>query len=113
MRVPEWLSDEARRIWRRVLRQTTEVELLNNLSSDMLAIYCDALVKYRQASTGLVITNDDGEEVARDEAIKAVQAWARLIAQYADKLGFTPVGQARLVKKKADEILDEFSSEFD
>lgn len=112
LRVPRWLTPEAKAVWRRVLRQTAGMDLLDNLDSDMLGIYCDAVAKYRQASRYLVIVGDDNEPVAREDQIKMVQAWARLVAAYADKLGFTPAARARLVKRKADEILDEFEEEF-
>jgi P27 family predicted phage terminase small subunit len=114
LRVPEWLDDDARKVWYRVLRQMRGIELLDCLDGDMLAIYCDAVSKYRALSKGMVQVVDDEEEpVAREERIKILQSWARLVAGYAEKLGFTPAARARLVKKKADEILDEFGSEFD
>jgi P27 family predicted phage terminase small subunit len=104
---PDWLSDEAVKVWKRTMRQVAGLDLLDNLDGEMLAIYCDAVVKYREASKKM------GEATPTDDDIKAVQAWARLVAGYADKLGFTPASRARLVKKKADEIIDRFGSEFD
>jgi P27 family predicted phage terminase small subunit len=106
MRVPTWLSTDAKRIWRRVVKEAAELELFDNLDTEMLAIYCDAVSKYQDASTALA------KEYSVDQE-KALQAWARLVSQYADKLGMTPTARARLVKRKADEILDEFGDEFD
>jgi len=106
LRVPAWLGPEAREVWHRIRRQTAGLDLLDNLDADMLAVYCDAVVKHRQASQAL---NHD----STDDDIKAVQAWGRLVAAYADKLGFTPAARARLVKRKADEIADEFGEAFD
>ena len=106
VRAPVWLSPVALGVWRRVLREVGSLELLDNLDENFLAIYCDAVVKYREASKKM------SEGTPTDDDVKAVQAWARLVAAYADKLGFTPASRARLVKKKADEIIDSFS-EFD
>lgn len=106
LRAPVWLGPDALKVWRRMLRQVEGLDLLDNLDENVLAIYCDAVVKYREASKKM------GEATLTDDDIKAVQAWARLVAAYADKLGFTPAARARLVKKKADETLDNFS-EFD
>lgn len=106
MKEPDWLSDEARKVWKKVRRDVASLELLDNLDAEMLAIYCDAVVKHREASRALTVASTD-------EAIKAVQAWARLVASYADKLGFTPAARARLAKKKADETQDSFGDEFD
>lgn len=112
MRCPDWLGEEQRKIWKRTLRQVAGLELLDSLDGEMLAIYCDAVYKYRQASTKLIVLNDEGMPEAFDESIKAAQSWARLVAAYADKLGLTPSARARLVKRKADEILDEFEESF-
>lgn len=113
LRVPDWLSDDARKIWARIRRQTAGMELLDNLDAEMLAIYCDAVARYRQAVRNLVIVDADGVTLSKDEALKMAQAWARIVAAYADKLGLTPAARARLVKKKADELLDEFEAEFE
>jgi len=112
MRMPDWLGEEARVVWRRVLRQTKGLELLDNLDVDLLAGYCDAVVKYRQASGRLAHAGEVGS-LANDDDVKACQAWARLVAMHADKLGFTPAARARLVKQKADELIDEFGETFD
>jgi len=106
LKAPVWLSPEALKVWRRMLRQVEGLDLLDNLDENVLAIYCDAVVKYQEASRLVGINPLD------EERVKTVQAWARLVAAYADKLGFTPASRARLVKKKADEIIDGFS-EFD
>lgn len=113
LRIPEWLSPEARRVWYRIRKQTTGLDLLDNLDTEMLAVYCDAVANYQLTTTRLVIENDKGEMVSNEEVIKAAQAWSRIIASYADKLGFTPAARARLVKRKADEIIDEFGEAFD
>ena len=102
--VPRWLSGEARVVWRRVIKQTRGMELLDNLDENMLAIYCDAYCKYKELSR---VREIDAE------MIKSLQAWARLLAGYAEKLGLTPSGRARLAKKAADKTLDEFGGEFD
>lgn len=102
---PSWLSLAAIIIWDEVVDDAREINLLNKLDANFLAIYCDALAQYRKHSTKKRRTVAD---------IGIQQAWARIIAQYADKLGFTPSSRTRLVKKKADEKLkDKFGDRFD
>ena len=103
MQVPKWLNDEARAVWEQTRNQVRGLELLDNLDAQMLAVYADAVARY-QTMSKLQLDSD---------GIKELQAWARLIAQYADKLGLSPAARARLVKKKADEMLDGFGNEFD
>jgi len=102
---PEWLGKDAIKIWEKVLLDVAGVDLLDNLDGDTLAIYCDAVVKYRKLAGRSRLTID---------MTKSLQAWARIIAQYADKLGFTPAARARLIKKRAEEkSKDNFGEEFD
>jgi len=113
LRVPSWLDQDARQVWYRVVKQTRDLELLDILDAEMLAIYCDAVARYRQFSKGMVILREDGTVIGNDEVIKTAQAWARIVAAYADKLGLSPAARARLAKKIADEEPDPFGREFD
>ena len=112
LKPPAWLSAEALVIWKRILKQTKGMQLLDNLDENMLAVYCDTMIRYQQLSKPKV--GEDGKvEFLTADGVKALQAYARLLAGYADKLGLTPAGRARLVKKDADEKLDVFGGEFD
>jgi phage terminase small subunit len=98
------LSKEARAVWKTTVARLKGIELLDALDTDLLAMYCDIVAKYRALSTEAVTTDD----------IKSLQAWARLAQSYADKLGLSPAGRARLAKRKAEEKPpSEFEEEFD
>ncbi|MBI4928317.1 MAG: phage terminase small subunit P27 family [Anaerolineae bacterium] len=104
-------------VWKDIVKKLRGIELLDNLDSDLLAVYCDALVHYRECSRriGLPVHREDGEAVspmAMSDLIKETQAWARIVAQFADKLGLTPGGRARWAKKQADKKLDPFEEAF-
>lgn len=101
---PAWLSKEARQVWTRVLASTKGVDLLDNMDTEILALYCATMAK----STALM-----RKDALSEEDTKALQAYSRIALQYADKLGLTPAARSRLVKKKADKIKDEFGSKFD
>ena len=101
---PSWLSKEANAVWRRVTKSIEGIELLDNIDTEMLAVYCDANAKYKVLAKQTTLGEDD---------VKALQAYARLIKSYADALGLSPAARARLVKKKADKVEDKFGKEFD
>jgi phage terminase, small subunit, putative, P27 family len=101
---PAWLSKEAKAAWTRVTASVKEIDLLDNMDTEVLAMYCDAYVKYQALSKQDYISNDD---------LKAMQAYSRIVISYAEKLGLTPSARARLVKKHADKVLDEFGEKFD
>jgi phage terminase small subunit len=101
---PEWLSDAAMVVWEQTIKNSEGVKLLDKLDTDTLAVYCDAVAQYRKQAIKKRRTVAD---------ISLQQAWARIIAQYADKLGLTPAARARLIKKAADKVVDEFGKKFD
>lgn len=105
---PDWLSKEARKIWDQKIKQVDGLkaanELLDVLDTELLAVYCDSYVQYMTAARIAKKTSDD---------IKELQAWSRILKDYAERLGFTPSARARLVKKIADKNKDKFGSKFD
>jgi P27 family predicted phage terminase small subunit len=103
---PAWLNKKSKAVWKSILKNVEGMELLDILDVHTLAVYCDSVVKYEELSNTKTSLLDQ-------ETVKSLQSWARLIAKYADMLGFTPAARVRLVKKIADEEEDEFGSEFD
>jgi P27 family predicted phage terminase small subunit len=105
---PSWLSPRARDVWNRKIEEVAGLNaanvLLDVLDTEMLAIYCDAYVEYQITASVSPKTSD---------MVKELQAYARILAGYAEKLGFTPNARARLVKKLADESPDKFGKKFD
>ena len=108
LKPPEWLSKDARSVWQEKLKHVAGLkaanELLDVLDTEMLAVFCDAYVQYRDLAQKSKKEPDD---------IKDLQAWSRIIGNYAAKLGVNPSARARLVKKRADEKKDQFGSKFD
>jgi phage terminase small subunit len=105
---PDWLSKDSITLWNEKLAQVAGLkaanELLDVLDTELLAMYCDAVVKYRYLAGATQLSTDD---------VKALQAWSRIVRDCAEKLGFTPSARARLVKKIADEGKDTFGKKFD
>jgi phage terminase small subunit len=104
LKAPKGLSENALLVWKDVRKKLNGIELLDNLDTDLLGVYCDAVAKYRELSQ---------KEFVSDEDTKALQAWARIIVNYAEKLGLSPGGRARLAKKRAQKVTDGFGEEFD
>jgi P27 family predicted phage terminase small subunit len=102
LKCPDWLDDDARKIFEETKRRLKGLHLLDNADVELLGIYCDAVSKYRAASKLLAMVDEEGSPLSTPDDLKACQAWARLIAQYAEKLGLTPTARARLAKRKAE-----------
>lgn len=106
LRTPSWLGPEARKIFRSTIEKFRGLEMLDNLDTEMLALYSDAVAKYQGFSKNLI-----GEDLHRNTS---AQAWARVALSFAEKLGITPASRARLAKRKADrEVKDEFEQLLD
>lgn len=101
---PAWLNAAALTVWAETIKNADGVKLLDKLDTDTLAIYCDAVAQLRKNASKKRRTVVD---------ITLQQAWARIILQYADRLGLTPAARARLIKKAADAKIDEFGKKFD
>lgn len=105
LKPPAWLSPAARKVWDKKMQDVKGVDLLDILDEESLAIYCDAVANYEQLSRRKRKSLD---------VHKAAQAWARIAANYADRLGFTPTARARLIGKRAQKpAKDQFAQDFD
>ncbi len=114
---PVWLDEEARRIWKKTLKYMTNLNILDKVDEDVLAVYCDAAARYQDTTLkvrkeGYTIINAQGVE-AVSPYVKAAQSYARLMLQYSDKLGLNANARARLAKKIADENDDPNADLFD
>ena len=117
LKVPMWLDDEARQVWKKTIKDLSGMDILDKVDEEALAVYCDAVVRHRAVTLkirefGYISISGAGTETV-SPYVKAAQSYARIIAQYADKLGLTPTGRARLAKKIADKEEDPNAELFD
>lgn len=106
---PIWLSKEALKLWNKKIDEIAGLnagsELLDALDSEVLALFCDAVVMYQKISKKKKLKVDDH---------KLMQTYMLRILGYSERLGFTPGARARLVKKRADgRDKDDFGENFD
>lgn len=112
MLAPEWLDDVAKEVWRKTVKDLAALNILDRADEDMLATYCDAVARHREATQAAVVdgktayTISTTQGVIVNPSIKAAQSYARIIMQCAERLGLTPNSRARLAKKIADETDD-------
>lgn len=95
VKAPDWLSAEARKVFDVTKVQMRKLGVLEAVDTELLALYADAICRYREVIKSL--------DMADPKAAAAAQAWSRLALQYAEKMGISATGRARLAKKKAVE----------
>lgn len=100
--------------WRNTKKRIAGINLLDDVDSDMLGIYCQLLARrdLLQEMLKKESEGDGGVKILRAELLASLQAQERLVAQYAEKLGLTPGGRARLAKRKAEKPKENKFSKF-
>lgn len=111
---PADLSEGARAVWARVAPELERLGLLNVLTGETLAGYCDAYARWVQATaeiakTGEVVKAPSGYPVQnpwRAIANKAHEQWTKLAAEF----GMTPSAMTRMGVTPAtkEDVADEF-----
>lgn len=116
---PAYIREDKRagKYWRAVLKRVKDVDLLDDLDSDTLALYCSMLSRrdaldevYREVLTGLQGSSTAEQRLelmeTLDGVIAKLQAHEKTVLQYAEHLGLTPSGRARLARKRADTTME-------
>ena len=100
-RSPEWLSAEARTLWRRLVPRLVAARLLTAENLPSLEALCAVYGIARQADAvlqrdGLTMTvGENGYQQQRPEVSISHKHWS-LFRQFADSFGLTPSGARRL-----------------
>ena len=107
---PEWLDEEARAEWDRVVPDLDHLALLKASTRASLAAYCSTWALYRQAietvqREGLVSDHKNG--VRAHPALRIATAAARDLRAWCGEFGLTPCAEGRIdLPPRDDDELD-------
>jgi P27 family predicted phage terminase small subunit len=127
VRCPRWLDKEGRKEWRRICPELKALDLLTNVDVSALAVYCDVVSRYIEATkavqaSGFILRDPAGdgsgdgsaEEVvnpgtravsesadAENPAVIVAVRYARLIKLYLVEFGLSPSARAKLKPPEA------------
>ena len=115
IKVPGWLDKEGKSEWKRVSRELKELNILTNIDTTALGMYCDAYSKYQLATKkinkeGMFIeyTNKAGAtNTIEHPAVKAQVKYADLIKKLCSEFGLTPSARAKITLPKLEENKEE------
>ena len=116
LKPPSWLGPAAKKEFRRIVKVMAETGLLTVADVDQLAVYCDALVRYAEATKeieerGVIVESLKGP--VQNPAVLVVNKYAAIIAKLAPRLGLDPSGRASLaLPRKGEEKVDDFEAKF-
>lgn len=103
----------AKKYWTQVTERMAGYAILDDLDSDTLGIYCVMLSRYDALCKDLQALRRKLANLAPETAVDALaeldsvsgkmQRLESNVLQYAEKLGLTPSGRARLARKRAEQ----------
>lgn len=106
-RAPEWLGEDAKKVWRRTVAQLKDMGIASEADRDLLAAYCTAVVNLQRATeivdrTGIMVKGRrDG--VVKNPAVQIQRDAAQLVARLAAEFGLSPSSRTRLRSTDANE----------
>lgn len=118
-RMPATLSPAAKRVWARITPELARLDLLKAEDADALAIYCEAVVTWREATNqvrrdGAVVTNrtvrKDGTEstwMAKHPAVSVADMAAKQVRAFGAEFGLTPAAEVKLAGREPTPLDDE------
>jgi P27 family predicted phage terminase small subunit len=111
---PTWLSEEAKKLFKKSVDELKKIKIINNLDVNTLAVYCDSVIKYSEFENEIERLNELYEKAEKIEDIE-VQVKTQMninkmiinytskklsiadnIRKYAIEFGLTPQSRARL-----------------
>lgn len=109
---PEWLSDEARAEWNRVVPELQRLELLKPVDGAALTAYCEAWARFRTATEivkreGMVLHDDRQGRAQRHPALLTAEAASKELRAWAAEFGLTPSAEQRLGAAKGNDDGDQ------
>lgn len=127
LKAPAYVRNDkaSAKYWRSILKRMEGISLLDDLDTEILAVYCSMLSR-RDATQAMYArliqdsksTELDSEAVVAilgkmDSLLVKLQGQERSILQYADKLGLTPSGRVALARKRAAKVGSEVGDDDD
>ncbi|PWK05311.1 phage terminase small subunit P27 family [Tumebacillus permanentifrigoris] len=121
VKCPTWLDKESKKIWKSLQEDLSNLGLLTNIDVVKLAIFCDSVSKYRDATAkineqGLTIqyTNAAGAtNPMKNPHISIANMYAAMIKQYGGLFGLSPAARLKLMAPPEDKKKDAFAEDFE
>lgn len=121
IRPPTWLNDKAKKMFRELVKQLEDTELLTNLDVNGLAQYCDLHFRMLELrleveEKGYTLANRNsrgGVTYVANPALTALNSTIKLLQAYEGKFGLTVYDRTKIAlkdekPKESDPVTDRF-----
>lgn len=111
LKAPSWLSKDSKKEFKRIVKESEPLGLIDNMDLSILAIYCDAYATYVDITSKInesriTEIDEDYNQVVNacvKDLIKLRKVQVDTIMQCSSKLGLATSDRLRLVIPKSDE----------
>lgn len=98
---PAHLSEAAKAVWEHVRAQMAHTRVIRGADADILELYCETLVRYREASdllakSGFLIKGARHGELVKNPLVAMVRDTGSGVRALAGELGLTPSSRSSL-----------------
>ena len=103
LKKPSWLTGKGKKYWDSILERMEGTSILDDLDTEMLAIYCAQLQERDalQADLAKARKQDEPDMELILTLTKQINAKDSKIRDFASELGCTPSGRVRLAQKRS------------
>ncbi|QGT99515.1 Phage terminase, small subunit [Candidatus Syntrophocurvum alkaliphilum] len=105
-RCPTWLEPEAKKEWRRMVKQLEQLGLLTEIDMAAFAGYCQAYARWKEAEEfitkhGTIVKTPSGywQQVPQ---VSIAQTYLKLMNRFCEQFGLTPSSRSRIVADTPD-----------
>jgi P27 family predicted phage terminase small subunit len=107
----EGMSDAARAVWDRIIRDYGATGVLTGVDADALRVYCEAVVRYEHAAqllerSGPLVKGARSGDLIKNPLHQVVRDNADLVRAFAREMGFTPSARSALTDVHKQETKD-------
>lgn len=98
---PSWLDAEAKKEWRRLVKQLEDLGLLTQVDMAAFAGYCQAFARWKEAEEfiskhGTIVKTPSGywQQVPQ---VSIAQTYLKIMHKFCEQFGLTPSARSRIV----------------
>ena len=108
---PTWLDSEAKKEWRRTVKQLEQLGILTEVDMAAFAGYCQAYARWKEAEEfitkhGTIVKTPSGywQQVPQ---VSIAQTYLKIMNKFCEQFGMTPSARSRIASDNVQQDIDD------